>query len=155
MVQVGPDALAGEIVTPRAAADPRYRRHRPEPYRRRMPIFWWLGRLSYTKFITRELTSLGVAYAAVLLVVEAAAVRRGEAAYAAFLAWLHAPWTVALHAFVLLVLLFHTVTWLNLAPKALVLRIGGRRVPDLAVVGAHYLAWGAVSALIFWLLLGG
>lgn len=141
-------------MTTRAPAKPRYRRHRPEAYRRRMPIFWWLRRLSYTKFISRELTSLGVAYAAVLLVVQAAAVRQGEAAYAAFLAWLHDPWTVALHSVVLLVLLFHTVTWLNLAPKALVIRLGGRRVPDLAVVAAHYLAWGTVSALVFWLLLG-
>ncbi|HVS03773.1 MAG TPA: fumarate reductase subunit C [Thermoanaerobaculia bacterium] len=119
-----------------------------------MPIFWWLGRLSYTKFITRELTSLGVAYAAILLVVEAAAVRRGPAAYAAFVEWLQAPWVIALHGFVLLVLLFHTVTWLDLAPKALVLRVGGRRLPDLAITVAHYLAWAAISALVFWLLVG-
>ena len=119
-----------------------------------MPIFWWLGNFAYTKFIVRELTSLAVAYSAVLLVVEAGAVRRGEAAHAALAAWLEAPWVIALNAIVLLVLIFHTVTWLGLAPKALVLRLGGRRVPDVAIVAGHYLAWVAVSAVVFWLLAG-
>lgn len=138
----------------RPPASPRHPGHRAEAHRPRMPIFWWLGRLSYTRFITRELTSLGVAYAAVLLVVQAVAVGRGEAAYQAFVAWLHDPWVVVLHSVVLLVLLFHTVTWLNLAPKALVLRLRGRRVPDAVIVTAHYAAWAAISVLVFWLLLG-
>ncbi|MGH9464193.1 MAG: fumarate reductase subunit C [Thermoanaerobaculia bacterium] len=132
-----------------------YHPYHPEPHRERLPIFWWLRKLSYAKFITRELTSLAVAYAAVLLLVEVAAVARGPAAYARFLALLATPPALALHGAVLLFLLFHTLTWLGLAPQAMVLRLGGRRVPDRVVLAAHYLAWLAASGLVAWWVLGG
>ncbi len=132
-----------------------YRPYQPEALRERMPIFWWLRKFAYAKFITRELTSLAVAYAAVLLVVEVGAVARGPVAYARFLAWLASPPVVMLHGAVLVGLLFHAVTWLGLAPQAMVVRLGGRRVPDRAVLAAHYFAWVAASGLVGWLLLGG
>jgi len=135
--------------------NPAYRPHHPKWHRERMPIFWWLGRISYTKFITRELTSLAVGYAALLLLVEIGALARGEAAHARFLRFLAAPPVVAFHLLVCAALVFHSVTWLNLAPKALVLRLGGRRLPDWAVVSAHYLAWLAASAVVVWFLRGG
>ncbi len=132
-----------------------YRPYHPEPHRERMPIFWWLRKLPYAKFITRELTSLAVAYAAVLLIVEVGAVARGPEAYARFQQFLAAPATVALHGAVLLFLLFHTLTWLGLAPQAMVVRLAGRRVPDRAILAAHYLAWLAASGLVVWVLRGG
>ena len=135
--------------------NPAYRPHHPKWHRERVPIFWWLGKFAYTKFITRELTSLAVGYAAVLLLVEIGALARGEAAHAQFLRFLAVPPVLAFHLLVCAALVFHSVTWLNLAPKALVLRLGGRRLPDWAVVSAHYLAWLATSALVVWFLRGG
>jgi fumarate reductase subunit C len=131
-----------------APANPRYTPYHPRWHRRRMPIFWWLGRLSYTRFITRELTSLAVAYTALFLLAALCALAYGEADWEAFLARLRHPGWVAFHAGVFLFLLFHTVTWLGLAPKALVLKVGRRRLPDAAVVAGHYAAWAAASALV-------
>ena len=74
------------------------------------------------------------------------AVGRGGAAHARFLAWLASPLALAWHVLVLAVLLFHTITWLNLAPSAITLRVAGRRVPDAAIVLGHYLLWLAASA---------
>ncbi len=119
-----------------------------------MPIFWWLGKLPYTKFIGRELTSLAVAYTAVLILALVAAVARGEAAFAHFVAVLARPGIVAFHLLVAAALLFHSVTWLNLAPRALVVRIGRRRLADRWVLAAHYLAWVAVTAAVAWLVAG-
>ncbi len=133
----------------------KYKLYHPRWYRRRMPIFWWLGKFSYTRFISRELTSLAVAYAAVLLVVQTWALSRGEAAYARFLDAIQSTPLVLLHTVVFVVLLFHTITWLNLAPKALVIRVAGRRLPNSLVVVGHYLAWLSVSALVAWVLLRG
>ncbi len=130
-------------------------RGRPRWHRERMPIFWWLGKAAYVRFILRELTSLFVAYAAVVLLLQVRALGAGEEDTARFQAWLEAPGTVALHAFVLLALLFHAVTWFGLAPRALVLRVRGRRVPEAAVLGGHYLAWAAASALLAWAVAGG
>lgn len=147
--------MAGGASHPvRPAANPRYRRYHPRWWRRRMPIFWWLGRAPYTRFIVRELTSLFVAYAALLLLALVWNVARGPEAYEAFLGWLATPWVLAFHVFTLLALLLHTITWLNLAPKAIVIRLGGRRLPDGFVVAAHYAALVATSALLAWLVLG-
>jgi fumarate reductase subunit C len=52
-------------------------------------------------------------------------------------------------AFVLL----HSVTWFNLAPKALVIRVGHWIVPPKFIVAANYAAWIVVSAAVAWILL--
>ncbi len=112
------------------AVNPDYQLYHPKWHRMRMPIFWWLGRLSYTKFIIRELTSLAVGYAAITILVEVWALSRGRDAYDRFTGWLQSPVGLILNTLVLLALLFHTITWLNLAPKALIVRVGGRRMPE-------------------------
>ena len=127
-----------------------YRLHHPKWYRRRIPIFWWLKKRAYLKFILREMTSLAVLYAVVLLLLQLVALSRGEAAHSRFLDVLRRPAFLAVHTVVLLGLVFHTVTWLNLAPRALVLQLGGRKVPDRLILAGHYLGWLAVSLLIVW-----
>ena len=134
--------------------NPDYRRHHPKWYRPRVPIFWWLTEWAYVKFIGREMTSVLVAYSAVMVLVLVVAVDRGEAAYSAFMEWLSSPAVVVLHVGVLLGALFHSITWLNLAPMALVAKIGGRRVPDVAVLLGHYAAWVACTAVVAWALIG-
>lgn len=132
-----------------------YKLYHPKWHRRRMPIFWWLRRLAYVKFISRELTSLAVLYTAVLLAAQIWALSQGEESYKRFGELLSRPLVVAVNGVVLVGLLFHTVTWLGLAPRALVVRLGHRRLPNGAVLAAHYFAWIAVSALIVWGLVGG
>ncbi len=130
--------------------NPNYKLYHPKWHRRRMPIFWWLKKLSYAKFITREMTSLAVCYSVILLLTQIWALSRGEVSYERFLAWLRWPPALVFHGLVLTALLFHVVTWLNLAPKAMVVRVGRRRVPDRAVLLAHYLAWLGATAGLFW-----
>ncbi|MGH7337751.1 MAG: fumarate reductase subunit C, partial [Myxococcota bacterium] len=64
------------------------------------------------------------------------------------------PWALALHALVFAVLLVHSLSWLHLAPKALVVKLGGRRVPGGAILAGHYAGWLAASALVAWILVG-
>jgi fumarate reductase subunit C len=137
------------------AMNPAYQPYHPKWYRERMRIFWWLGKPAYTKFIARELTSLAVAYTVVLLLVEILLLRRGEAAYARFLHWLALPPVLAFHVLVVAALLFHTFTWLGLAPKALVVKLGGRRLPDAAIVAGHYALWLVATVVVVWFLRGG
>lgn len=134
--------------------NPEHTKFHPKWYRRRIPLFWWLENLTYIKFISRELTSLCVAYVAVVLLLQTWAIGRGVEAHDAFLRWLQYPAVIVVHVVILLGLLFHTITWLGLAPKALVLRLGGRRIPDRAVLVAHHLAWLLASLLVIWVVLG-
>ena len=138
----------------RTAANPKYELYHPKWYRERYPIFWWLERLAYGKFITRELTSVAVGYVAVLLMLEIWVLSEGPGAYERFMEILQSPAVLIFHGAVLLSLVFHSVTWLNLAPRALVLHLGRRRIPDAAVLVGHYAAWLVATLLLVWYLVG-
>ncbi len=131
-------------------ANPKYELYHPKWYREGYPIFWWLEKLAYSKFITRELTSLAVGYAAVLLMLQVWVLSKGQATYERFLGFLESTPVLIFHGVVLVFLLFHSVTWFNLAPKALVLRLGRRRIPDAIVLAGHYAAWLVATALVIW-----
>ena len=63
------------------------------------------------------------------------------------------PAVLLLNAVSLFFVVFHAVTWFNLAPKAMVMRWRGRRVPGAWVAASNYGAWALVSALVAWLVL--
>ena len=134
---------------------PAYLASHPRSYRARVSTYWWLWRWPYLKFILRELSSVCVAYFVVLLLLQLRALSHGPETYAAFLAWLRAPHIIALNGISLLFVLFHTITWFNLAPRAMVVRLRNRRVPDALVAGANYAAWLVVSVAVAWLILRG
>ena len=56
---------------------PHYTPYHPTWYRRRMSVFWWLHKASYAWFVARELTSVFVAYFAVLLILQLRALAEG------------------------------------------------------------------------------
>jgi fumarate reductase subunit C len=133
----------------------RYTLYHPKWYRRRLSVWWWLEKGSYTIFVLRELTSVCVGLAAVVTIWLAWAVAQGPEAYAQALARLGAPAFSLVNLAVLGALLFHALTWFHLAPKAMVVRLGGRRLPDGVVVALNYLAWVVVSAAAGWAMLRG
>jgi fumarate reductase subunit C len=49
------------------------------------------------------------------------AVGNGSGSYADFLDWADTPWVVLLHVVTLAFLVYHSVTWFQLTPKAMVL----------------------------------
>ncbi len=132
---------------------PRYRQYRPRLYHRRMPIFWWVHKWVHMRFILRELTSVFVAFYAIMLLLHVRALAAGPEAYASFLAWLASPVSLALHAVALVMVLFHSISWFNLAPKAMVIRVGARRLPGWVIAGLNFAAWGVFSAALGWILL--
>ena len=120
-----------------------------------MSTYWWLGRWSYLKFILRELSSVFIAWFVIVTLLQIRALKRGPADYVEFQEWLRSPILVALNALSLFFVIFHAVTWFNLAPKAIAIRVGGSRVPNLLIAAPNYVAWLAISAAIAWLLLRG
>lgn len=118
-----------------------------------MPILWWTKRTSHLLFITRELTSLAVAYFAIILLFLIRALSQGQEAYNEFIALLKSPTVMLLSMIALCGLIFHSVTWFNLAPKAMVIKVGKRRVPAVLIVLANYAGWLVISVVIGWFLL--
>ena len=132
-----------------------YTPYHPRWYRTRMSTWWWLGRWAYLKFILREISSVFVAWFVVVLLLQIRALARGPEAYAAFEQQLQTPWMFLLNILSLFFVIFHAVTWFNVAPQAMAVQVGGKRVPDLVIAGSNYAAWAAVSAAIVWFLLRG
>jgi fumarate reductase subunit C len=124
---------------------------RARAYRRPISVWWWLEKRSYFVFMMRELSSLFVAWTVVFLLVLLGAVAGGEDDYRSFLDWAASPWVVVLNLVALGFLLLHTVTWFDLTPKAMVVRLGGRRVSAAVILASQYAGWAAVSAFVLWL----
>ena len=133
---------------------PDYTEYHPRWIRTRMSTYWWLGRRSYLAFIVRELSSIFVGWFAVYLLLLVRAVSRGETRYQEFLAWSGTPTVLTLNIVSLFFIVYHAITWFNLAPKAMVLRMADTRVPGFVIAGSNYLAWVMATAVVGWLLLG-
>ena len=102
----------------------------------------------------RELTSVFIAGYLIFLLIWLRQLGQGFEAYQAVLASLKNPLSVLLHLLALGAALYHSITWFNLTPKAMPVRRGDERVPDLLVaIGMGYLPWVVLSALVFWIVL--
>jgi fumarate reductase subunit C len=137
------------------SAGPHYTLYHPRWYRRRVSVWWWLQKRSYTGFVLRELTSVFVALFAVIYLWQLWALAEGPDAYGQFLARLGTPLFLTLAAVAFVFVLFHTITWFNLTPKAIAVRVRGKRVPDWVIVGSNYVAWLVVSGAVAVVLLRG
>jgi fumarate reductase subunit C len=124
----------------------------PEEYLRPIPKSWWLRKPTYFAFMVRELTSVFVAGYAVFLLVLVGWAADLEA-FGRFFRTLRSPWSVALHLVGLALVLFHTITWINLTPKVLVLWRGEERVSPALIAASNYLAWLVVSGVVAWVAL--
>jgi len=127
----------------------------PKSYRVRVSTYWWLTRWAYLKFILREASSVFVAWIVVVTLLQIRALSQGAADYTEFQNWLRSPFVLALNAVSLFFVIFHAVTWFNLAPKAMAIRLRGKRLPSLAVSAPNYVAWVVISAAVAWIVLRG
>jgi len=132
---------------------PAYTEYHPRWYRPRMSTWWWLRSGHYLAFILRELSSVFVAWSVVYLLLLVRAVSQREASYEPFVNWSRSPGILLLNAVSLIFVVYHAVTWFNLAPKAMVVHLRGRRVPGGWIAASNYGAWVLVSALVAWLVL--
>ena len=132
-----------------------YREYHPRWYREKMSTFWWLHHWWAGKFILRELSSVAVAWFVFVTLRQIAALNGGPETFEFFHQWLGSPLILAVNIVCGVFLLFHTITWFNLAPRAMVIRVGGRRIPDNLIAAQNYGAWIVLSGLIAWLVIGG
>ena len=124
-------------------------------YRRHMNIFWWANRWIHVKFILRELTSICVAFYSILLLFFVRSVLSGPEDYDMFVSALRSPVLIIIHLLLLVGLIFHSISWFNLAPQAMVLKMGRNKVPALAIALVNYLGWVLISVVVVWLVIAG
>jgi fumarate reductase subunit C len=131
---------------------PGYSPYHPKWYRTRMSTYWWLWRGAYLKFILREISSAFIMYFVAITLWQLWALGQGPDAYARWQAWMTTPFAMVLNGITLFFIVFHAVTWFNLAPKAMVVRLGDRSVPGAMIAASNYAAWAVVSLFVLWIL---
>lgn len=129
-----------------------YTAYHPRWLRKRVSTWWWLERWSYLRFILRELSSVFVAWFVLYFLLLLRAVVRGDAAYQAFMDWSSHPVLIALNAVSLVFIVFHAITWFNLTPAAMAVRVKGKRVAPFWIAAPNYIVWVGISLVLFWLL---
>lgn len=132
---------------------PAYTLYHPKWYRKHVSTWWWTEQWRSFKFILRELSSLAVIYFVALLLWLLWSLGKGEASYVNFLVWMEKPLLIVCNIIAFLFVLYHTITWYNLAPKAMAVRVGGKRLPDWMIAAPNYVAWVVISAIVAWFIL--
>jgi succinate dehydrogenase subunit C len=143
-------ATMNEGATKEAAS---YTPFHPRWYRPHVSVYWWLGEWHYLKFILRELSSVFVAVFVIETLCMLSALRDGPESYAHFQQYVRNPLVIALNIVGFLFVVFHTITWFNLAPSAMPVRLGGKPVPGALVAAPSYIAWVILSGFVCWLVL--
>jgi fumarate reductase subunit C len=93
-------------------------------------------------------TCIFIAIYTAILVVGCVRLAQGREAYDAFLSALTSPVSIAFHVLALGFAIYHSVTWFNLAPKALPVQLGEKTVAPAAIAGAHYVVWVVLSIVV-------
>ncbi len=121
-------------------------------YVRSVQATWWLRKGTYFLFMLRELTSVFVAAYVVFLLMLVARAQDAQS-FAPFFDGLKSRWSIAFHLVTLAMVLYHSVTWINLTPKVMVLWRGEERVSPVLIAASNYFAWLIVSGLVAWIVL--
>lgn len=132
---------------------PIYTEFHPRWFRPRVSVYWWLGQWRYLKFILRELSSVFVALVVVMTLLQLRALRSGPEGYARLQAQLKSPWIIAISVLSLFFVVFHTITWFNLTPRAMAVRLRGKRIPEWLVAAPNYAVWVVMSGAVAFLVL--
>jgi fumarate reductase subunit C len=125
------------------------------PYVRPIDSLWW-AKPPYLAYTLREATGIFIAAYALVLLAGAICLALGENAYGAWLQFLASPWSLALHAIILVAMLFHVWTWFAIMPKTMPrIIVGGRYVKPRLITAAGIAVAALVSfallALAWWL----
>jgi len=113
---------------------------------------WYMRNGRYKVYVLRELTSFLVMFYSFLTIYGLAALAGSAERWDTFLASQQSTAMIVFHGAALLYFLFfQTFPWFKLAPKAMPVQMGEKKLPDSYIIIGHYVAWLVVSVFILWL----
>lgn len=117
------------------------------PYRRAQPANWW-ARPPYLAYTLRELTGVGIALYAAVLLAGLIALVRGPDAFAGFTRWLASPVSLVLHLLLLAVMIWHVITWFRILPKTMPKLVFGNEPVSQQHISRAALAVGIACSVL-------
>jgi fumarate reductase subunit C len=114
---------------------------------------WYMRNGRYKVYVLRELSSFLVTFYTFLTIYALAILAAGSMdKWDGFLASQQSTTMIVFHSIALLYFLFfQTFPWFKLAPKAMPVQMGEKKLPEIYIIVGHYVAWIVISAFIFWL----
>jgi len=107
---------------------------------------WYMRNGRYKRYMLREVTCLLVGFYCFLTIWAFAALAAGPDPWNGFLQSQQNLLMVVVHAIALIYfLVYMTFDWFKLAPKAMPLQLGEKKLPDQVIVIGHYAAWAVIS----------
>ena len=114
---------------------------------------WWLKQPRYVRYMMREMSAAFIGIYALVLIAGLFRLSQGEGAYTEFLATAEGLVGLTFAVVAMVFAIYHTYSWFQVTPKAMPLMIGGKRIPGVFIVAAHWLGFVVVSVAL-WLLVG-
>ena len=109
---------------------------------------WFLSHPRYKRYMAREVTCIFIFAYTFLLIWGLGALAGGEAAFSGFVEALRSPLGVVFNLAVLIVTVYHSLSWFVVTPQAMPIQMGEEFVAGNIIVNAHYAAWAVVSLII-------
>jgi fumarate reductase subunit C len=117
------------------------------PYLRPIDSLWW-AKPPYLTYTLREGTGIAIAAYALVLLAGVICLAVGKNAYEAWLGFLASRWSLALHAILLIAMLFHVWTWFAIMPKTMPRLVIGGRYVEPRLITATGIAVAALASLL-------
>lgn len=112
---------------------------------------WYLERRRDLTHMLQEVTSLFIGIYTIILLWGVRALSEGPEAYQGFLDALGSPLLITFNWITFVVMIYHSVSWFSVTPKAMPVQIGEEFLPGGIIAAGHYVAWVVVSAVIYYL----
>ena len=102
---------------------------------------WWRRDPYFVRYMVREVTAVAVLVYTIVLTVGVVRLAQGEAAWNGWLQALRSPWSLLLHAVLLVSMFVHAKSWFEIMPKTMpMMVIGGRRVSAALITRSGWAA---------------
>ena len=112
---------------------------------------WFLGHARYKRYMAREVTCIFLFGYTFLLIFALGVLANGPVAFQEFLNALRSPLGVLFNLAVLVMAVYHSITWFSVTPQAMPIQRGEEFVAGNLIVNAHYGAWAVVSLIVLFL----
>lgn len=119
-----------------------------KPYVQPQSSDWWVKNPYYRFYMLREATSIPVFLYSLALLAGVFNLTSGRTEFIAWVNWMTTPYMLVFQVIALAAALLHAVTWFQLTPKILVIRLGDKALPGSYVSAAHYAAFVILSLAI-------
>ena len=121
------------------------------PYLRAIDPHWW-AKPPYLAYTLREATGIAIVAYALVLLIGVICLALGENAYEGWLGFLASRWSLALHAMILIAMVFHVLTLFSIMAHTLPRFILGRYYVEPRLITAAGIMVAALTSLLLLLI---